>query len=275
MLDSDMTLCAQYHCDKHIVKMPTEAAQLISSVLHKLGKPELAPYKLTHENHPCAVWARKHLGNFQRLLDYAHAISAEYTVRYGKVHKAFTAIEGITYDTFTPADFGDTSVIHSPMPNCTTFKNLPAHYNLIDAYRMYYIRDKQHILDFKTERPDWLDQYADAIEECELLGNAPASTEVKPKRKTKASILKELETNHPGLTLPSMEKRTLADLSSLALWAVSAEFAPEPCEGRLKAPYLEAMISCTSGIVTFDLNKFTIAELKHLLGWANEKVIAQ
>ena len=69
---------ARYHCNKHVVKMIVETAQLLSSahrvldgsdtIRHADGSttparkgtlPDLRDgilYKMTHVNHPCAVW---------------------------------------------------------------------------------------------------------------------------------------------------------------------------------------------------------------------------
>ena len=68
--------CAKYHCDKHVVKMILESAQLLYTcflLCHKT--PELiqeAPltksgnhgYKLCFQNHPCAIWLRKSKNNY-------------------------------------------------------------------------------------------------------------------------------------------------------------------------------------------------------------------
>ena len=42
LLDTDITKCAQFHCDKHVVKMPIEYAQLLSAVMIHYGYE--APY---------------------------------------------------------------------------------------------------------------------------------------------------------------------------------------------------------------------------------------
>ena len=46
-LDEDLDRCAEYHVDKHIVKMPLEAAQILST----------------------ALWVDQHLGFIPRALD--------------------------------------------------------------------------------------------------------------------------------------------------------------------------------------------------------------
>ena len=45
------------------------------------------PYKLTHKNHPCSVWARTSLDNFKWLGELGLELCKEYTYRYDKVHK--------------------------------------------------------------------------------------------------------------------------------------------------------------------------------------------
>ena len=46
ILDEDPSVAAQYHCDKHVVKMVLETAQMLSAALINNGIE--APYKLTH-----------------------------------------------------------------------------------------------------------------------------------------------------------------------------------------------------------------------------------
>ena len=117
-LDEDMDKCAEYHVDKHIVKMPLEAAQLLCTAIwvdHVLGfvpralnKEEskilneekakikdlpmeerpLTPYLPMMYNHPCTIWTRSSLDNFEWTHCYANALNDEYHYRYGKQHKS-------------------------------------------------------------------------------------------------------------------------------------------------------------------------------------------
>ena len=58
-LDEDVIACARAHMDKHVVKMPIEYAQLLSTAHHCLNTPQAKlAYRLTHKNHPSAVWTR-------------------------------------------------------------------------------------------------------------------------------------------------------------------------------------------------------------------------
>lgn len=167
ILDTDITRCAEYHVDKHVVKMPLEAAQLLCSVYWidfacgyvpqkitpeqhlacKMAHTE-DYYKLSHYNHPCAVWARTSLDNFEWLHCYAHALNDEYGYRYGgKSHKSLEVVNRLP----TP---------NLPRIGLTPFvQAMPDDYksdNAVDAYRAYYIGDKSHLAAWKHRgKPDW------------------------------------------------------------------------------------------------------------------------
>ena len=88
-LDYDTAKCAKYHCDKHVVKMVLETAQLLCGVHHMCDNVKnQAPYKLSHKNHPCAIWTRESLSNYLYLCDLGLELCKEYTYLYGKRHKS-------------------------------------------------------------------------------------------------------------------------------------------------------------------------------------------
>jgi hypothetical protein len=88
-VDNNPFRAAEMLCDKHVVKMVLETAQLLSSAHHMLDTP-VAPkvYKLTHKNHPCALWVRSSKRNYSWTLKHFMALLHEYTYRYGKTHKS-------------------------------------------------------------------------------------------------------------------------------------------------------------------------------------------
>ena len=93
ILDKDVKKCAQYHCDKHVVKMILETAQLLCGVHHVTAQvTDQVPYKLSHKNHPCAIWTRESLSNYLYLCELGLALCDEYTHRYGKRHKSLQVI---------------------------------------------------------------------------------------------------------------------------------------------------------------------------------------
>lgn len=81
--------------DPHVVKMPLETAQLLYSVwwVNHGVPPTDQPYKCTHKNHPCSVWARSAPYHYIWLCKYGLALCKEYTFRYNKVHKCQEHIE--------------------------------------------------------------------------------------------------------------------------------------------------------------------------------------
>ena len=107
ILDSNIKRCAQYHCDKHVVKMILESAQILSTVL-RLNDVDYG-YKVTHVNHPCTLWAGKSLSNWKWLRELASALNNEYRFRFKKEinHKSFDLIQSMP--ALIIPDFGLTS----------------------------------------------------------------------------------------------------------------------------------------------------------------------
>lgn len=171
-LDNDTEKCAEYHVDKHVVKMILEYCQLLSTahrLLDGVQEPGISKtgrnvkryrlmdardqkvYQATHINHPSAVWARASEENYLWLADLLNKLSKEYTRRYGKIHKCESdgliallqqAPRGIANSKFT-----------QPTPA------MPDEYksdDSIESYRTYYIRDKYRMASWKTrDIPVW------------------------------------------------------------------------------------------------------------------------
>lgn len=85
-LDRDPVEAARMQCDKHVVKMILETAQMLSTAHVELDGKQVA-YKATHKNHPSTVWVRSSAKAYRWAYEHMMALSAEYTRRYGKVHK--------------------------------------------------------------------------------------------------------------------------------------------------------------------------------------------
>jgi hypothetical protein len=84
-LHRDAYEAARLQCDKHVVKMILETAQMLSTAHVELDGQQVA-YKATHKNHPSTVWVRSQCRHYAGLSAYDGA-GREYTRRYGKVHK--------------------------------------------------------------------------------------------------------------------------------------------------------------------------------------------
>ena len=74
VLHEQPDVAAQILCDKHVVKMILESAQMLCTVAHNHGYD--APYRRTHPKHPCTLWAGKSQENWDWLISHALAMSA-------------------------------------------------------------------------------------------------------------------------------------------------------------------------------------------------------
>jgi len=86
-LDIDPKKCAEYHCDKHVVKMILEIVQMLYTAHHKLGTvlPKNS-YRPFNPQHPTAVWIRLCVENYTYAADVAFYLCEEYRIRYNRVH---------------------------------------------------------------------------------------------------------------------------------------------------------------------------------------------
>ena len=87
LLDADVEKCAEYHVDKHVVKMVLETAQLLCGVHHMTSQvTEPSLYKLSHKNHPCSIWARNSLSNYNYLCDRRWTLDLGVRPDLGRIH---------------------------------------------------------------------------------------------------------------------------------------------------------------------------------------------
>ena len=146
-VDTDPKIAAQQLCDKHVVKMILESAQMLCSVFPNGD----APYRRAFYNHPCTKWARESAENYEWVLDHAYAMCQEYTRRYGKVHKSLDAISwcGSNYHKLNIPRKGLTKFAQA-MPE--QYKNSCG----VTAYRSYYNGEKAYFAKWsKRETPSW------------------------------------------------------------------------------------------------------------------------
>jgi len=153
VLDLNPEKCAQYHCDKHVVKMILESTQLLSTTHHlypgeKYEYIKDLLYKPTHENHPCTKWVREDLKNYSWLLQLLHYLHYEYLFRYGKLHKSRSLFRILSQN-----------LPNLPDENLTPFAQaMPEQYkseNPVQSYRDYYINEKRDICKWYNQIPEW------------------------------------------------------------------------------------------------------------------------
>lgn len=158
--------------DRHVVKMCLETAQLLSTAHRFLdGKPvdsltktgrktqayvlpderESVMYKITHFNHPSAVWTRSSIENYWWLVEHFYALLNEYTRRFNKQHKCF---EMAFYLQSPPKQLEQFD--WTPMPSCMDDKYIVSKDPIIN-YRNYYKVGKSHLHAWKTRQPpEWI-----------------------------------------------------------------------------------------------------------------------
>ena len=152
-LDKDARLAAEAQCDKHVVKMILEMAQLLSTAHHVLDG-EKAPqgiYKSTHKNHPSAIWVRSGVEQYRWTYDHFCFLLQEYYYRYGKIHATdrlrmtlLLAPENISYE-----------APWSEPPTCMP-DDCKIEGDVVGSYRKYYINNKKDIATWKRrEKPSW------------------------------------------------------------------------------------------------------------------------
>jgi hypothetical protein len=151
VLDKDPKLSAKYLGDIHVVKMTLESTQLLCSAFYSNSNLTNIPYKLTHKNHPCAIWVRESKANFEWLLSHLEGLLAEYTLRYNKIHKTQKVIELLSKNLPSLPSYNITCFAQA-MPEQYRNENDP-----VTAYRNYYINEKKHFAKYtKRGVPTWL-----------------------------------------------------------------------------------------------------------------------
>ena len=109
ILDNDPVTAAQLQCDKHVVKMIVESAQMLSTAhrmldgvvqtrpsksgkrqvkywVHPDKHMEISLYAAVHTGHPCTVWSMISNNNYNWHYVHFVALCEEYKYRYGKIH---------------------------------------------------------------------------------------------------------------------------------------------------------------------------------------------
>ena len=165
-LDNDPVKCAEYHVDKHVVKMILEYCQLLSTAHRTIdGKETIAEsktgrkvkrwilpderetvlYSATHVNHPSAVWARQNQDNYCWLHSLLCELCKEYTYRYGKVHKCQETglVDKLA---IVPYNLSNTPFTQ-PTPAMPDPCKVPG--DSLKSYRNYYIMEKQRMWSWK------------------------------------------------------------------------------------------------------------------------------
>jgi hypothetical protein len=154
---------AQMACDKHVIKMILESTQLLYTAQwlseeNSLDKNELTSYKVTHKNHPSAIWTRSSIHHYNWLCQLALAYCEEYKHRYevpGKP-KEHACKKHLDFLYTNPPKLSENEFIQPPQCMPDIYKNESS----VIAYRQYYIGEKMDFVRYtRREAPEWIIQY--------------------------------------------------------------------------------------------------------------------
>ena len=136
-LHKDPRICAEYHCDKHVVKMILETAQMLSTAYPK---------------HPMTIWVGDSGANFFWSVQLLDQLLYQYTVRYKKVHSTIK-ISNLFHGRYKLWHGWKTEF--TPPPQCMPDEY--KHKDYITAYKQYYIGEKKRFAKYTgVDTPDFM-----------------------------------------------------------------------------------------------------------------------
>ncbi len=176
-LDECPIASAQLQCDKHVVKMIVESAQMLSTAHRMLDGAEYkAPsksgkrmvkhwshptlddvlYKAVHMHHPSTVWTMESRANYTWHYMHFIALCEEYEFRYGKQHATYEKLgdilqaipENIPTNNYRQTPF---KLAMADYPECIALGDP------VLAYRAFYQtkQDRFKMVWSKREIPEW------------------------------------------------------------------------------------------------------------------------
>ena len=150
-LHKDPKTCAEYHCDKHVVKMILETGQMLSTAYRRHFGDNDDLYKTAYPKHPMTIWVGDSGANFFWSVQLLDQLLYQYTVRYKKVHKTIK-ISNLLHGKHKLWHTWKTEF--TPPPLC-----MPDEYKCEDsviAYQRFYMGEKAHFSKWKNRPiPKW------------------------------------------------------------------------------------------------------------------------
>ena len=150
VLDEDPLKAAEMQCDKHVIKMSLETAQMLCTAVNELGGQ--GKYESAYLNHPCTAWARASRKNFEWLVKHGIGLCSQYLYRYGKRH----ACHDVIIDCAAQAeslDFPCHDMTPHPLCMPDEFKGD----DVVSSYRRFYLSTKScfALWTRPSKAPDW------------------------------------------------------------------------------------------------------------------------
>lgn len=139
-------IAAQMACDQHVIKMPLESAQMMSTIARSCGFD--VGYKSTHAKHPATLWAGASAANYEWLTTHALGLLAEYTERYGRTHACQPVVEKLG-GLIGSLSFSKVGLL----PFVQTMPEARKRESAVAAYRAFYMNEKRKFATWKKSRP--------------------------------------------------------------------------------------------------------------------------
>jgi len=183
ILSLDPKEAARFHCNKHVVKMILESAQMLCAAhwLHLLKSEEKTlkdfkrirdaqqwayenipkelqpPWKMSHLRHPCTVWTAENISNYAWQLSLCQSLLIEYTRRYGKKHKTEVEARWLTKNFPLNIDSGCLTDFPVCMKDEYKVYRQPGIVDVVESYKNYYIKDKVRFAKWepRASTPKW------------------------------------------------------------------------------------------------------------------------
>ena len=164
--------CARWHCDKHVVKMILETAQLLytahwylaidrgylpsfATAPPSVSEPRMRGYlPISNQKHPSALWTRESLEHYKWLALFGLALCNEYRHRFNdKKHSCENHLRWLYMN--IPKELESRGWKDPPPAMPDIYKTGTA----IASYRNYYRDGKTALLKYtKRNKPHWISE---------------------------------------------------------------------------------------------------------------------
>lgn len=156
IIDEDPERAAIAHCDKHVVKMILESAQMLCTAHRLVNGDEYADrvglYKAAYVNHPCTVWVREHPGAYAWTWRLMRALCDEFVFRFRREHACMRLLDALN-TTPSIVQIGQFRLEDAPQAMPEQYK-VPG--DPVQAYRNYYLGEKQYFASWTHRKPpEW------------------------------------------------------------------------------------------------------------------------
>jgi len=183
VLSLDPDEAARFHCNKHVVKMILESAQMLCAAhwIHLLkshdktindfkrirdaqqwayeytAKELQPPWKMSHLRHPCTIWTSENISNYKWQLSLCQALLTEYSIRYKRNHKTEHEAKWLAKN--IPVGISNNYLSDFPVCMKDEYKVTDERgiVSVVESYRNYYIKDKVRFAKWepRASMPEW------------------------------------------------------------------------------------------------------------------------